>query len=82
MGKDRCGQHPSTRCARVPGERGRSSGRGHGRDRGHGDCDRGRDRGCSQDHGHGVAESSMSLRNKIAGDYYAIVGDLHVITDE
>ena len=78
MGTDRCGQRPSRRCVPVPGERGRSSGRGHGRGRDHGD----RDRGCSQDHGHGVAESSMLLRNKIAGDYLAIVGDLHVITDE
>ena len=63
-------------CAPALGERGRSSGRGHGRGRDHGD------RGCSQDHGHGVAESLMSLRNKIAGDYLAIVVHLHVITDE
>lgn len=75
---DRCGQRLSGRCAPAPGERGRSSGRGHGRGRDHGD----RDRGCSQDHGHGVAESSMSLRNKIAGDYLAIVVHAHVITDE
>ena len=67
-------------CAPALGERGRSSGRGHGRGRDHGDRDR--DRGCSQDHGHGVVESSMSLRNKIAGDYLAIVCHLHVITDE
>ena len=78
MGKGRCGQHPSRRCAPAPGGRGRSSGRGHGRGRDRDD----RDRGCSQDHGHGVAESSMSLRNKIAGDYLAIVIHLHVITDE
>lgn len=82
MGKDRCAQHPSRRCALAPDARGRSSGRVHGRGRDHGDHDHDHDRGCSQDHGHGVAESSMSLRNKIAGDYLAIVGHLHVITDE
>ena len=80
MGMDRYGQRPSGHCAPAPGEHGRSSGRGHGRGRDHGDRDR--DRGCSQDHGHGVAESSMSLRNKIAGDYLAIVVHAHVITDE
>ena len=78
MGKGRCGQRLSGRCAPVPGGRGRSSGRGHGHGRDHD----GRDRGCSQDHGHEVAVSSMLLRNKIAGDYLAIVCHLHVITDE
>jgi hypothetical protein len=78
MGKGRYDLHPSRRCAQAPGERGRSSGRGHGRGRDHGD----RDRGCSQDHGHGVAESSMSLRNKIAGDYLAIAQHLHVVPDK
>ena len=67
-------------CAPALDERGRSSGRGHGRGRDHDHG--GRDRGCSQDHGHGVAVSSMLLRNKIAGDYLAIVCHLHVITDE
>ena len=78
MGMDRCGQRPSGHCAPAPGEHGRSSGRGHGRGRDHGD----RDRGCSQDHGHGVAESLVSLRNKIAGDYLAIAHHVHVVTDE
>lgn len=79
MGKGRCGQRLSGRCAPVPGGRGRSSGRGHGHGRDHGD---GHDRGCSLGHGHEVAGSSGSLRNQIGGDYHAIARQVHVVRDE
>ena len=52
-----------------------------GHERGHGDRD-GRDHGCNRDRARELPDSSVSLlRDKVAGDYLAIIGDVHASTE-